>query len=131
MISSSIRRRLGLGIATLAIAGTTVTGTAYAAGSGASVQGAGACPKGYLCVWGGENFTGRMQKVAKDNPDLTRFGGPFAGTIRSYFNNGKSCDVQVFGGKNYSGASVIYKRGEKAGHPHPGSIHSNRWVNCR
>ncbi|MFJ2215751.1 peptidase inhibitor family I36 protein [Streptomyces sp. NPDC101062] len=135
MIARKPRTRLGLGLAVLALAGTTLTSTAYAAGGQTadnSTKGAAGCPKGYFCVWPKTNYGGAMQKVADDNPDLTIFGGAFAKRVHSVFNNGASCDVRVYSGKNYKSSSpVTYKKGTKFSTSKGGVIHSNRWVNCK
>ncbi|UQA93501.1 peptidase inhibitor family I36 protein [Streptomyces halobius] len=141
MTITATRRRIGIGVAALALAGTGIGSTAYAAGNGSSAagkaetgvtaKGAGACPKGYLCVWPKKNYKGRMQKVAGNNRDLARFGGAFGSRIYSVYNHGRSCDVKVWAGKNYTGKSRVYKKGTKFVDPDGGVIHSNKWINCR
>lgn len=113
--------RLGVGIATLALAGTGFTGSASAASSD--------CPKGWLCVWEGQNYTGRMQKVEGNNADLSRFT-VFANGYNSIYNNGRSCDFKAWKGKNYTGESGVIKRGVKATGPYTKKFLSNKWVNC-
>ncbi|MFD3519854.1 peptidase inhibitor family I36 protein [Streptomyces sp. NPDC058653] len=119
----STGKRLGIGIATLALASTAfgATGTAQAAPSD--------CPRGWFCVWSGQNYTGRMQKVQGDNTDLSQFT-VFADGALSGFNNGISCDVNVYAGKNYTRFIDTVERGYKGSDASPDKFLSNKWVNC-
>ncbi|WP_245238626.1 peptidase inhibitor family I36 protein [Streptomyces sp. MZ04] len=91
--------------------------------------GASAFPKGWLCVWSGKNFTGRMQKVKYNNKDLSRYA-VFAGAWSGY-NHGRKCDVALYAGKNYTQYIGTQKLGTKGNANHKLKILSNKWVNCR
>jgi hypothetical protein len=121
-------RRVSIAIASLAIASTALTSTAHA--EDASTKAASDCPKGWLCVWKGDNYTGRMQKVQYDNADLSQYT-VFANGSLSGFNNGNSCDVRIYAGKNHTDYITTVRRGDKGtGASAPVKILSNKWVNC-
>ncbi|WP_372350813.1 peptidase inhibitor family I36 protein [Streptomyces sp. KL116D] len=127
MIIKASAKRIGGGIAALVLAGTAFTSSAHAESFSATA--ASDCPPGWFCVWAGENYTAQMQKVEGNNTDLSRY------TVfvhaRSDFNNGRSCDVNLYGGKNYTNYLGTVKRGGKgAGVGHEIKILSNKWVNC-
>ncbi|MCX4669367.1 peptidase inhibitor family I36 protein [Streptomyces sp. NBC_01381] len=133
---TATRRTVGIGIASLALMGGSASGVAMAstgggaAPAGVEAKGASDCPKGWLCVWSGKNFTGRMQKVQYNNKDLSRFA-VFAGGSWSGYNNGRKCDVALYAGKNYTKYIGTQPRGEKGNANHKLKILSNKWVNCR
>ncbi|MDQ0715695.1 hypothetical protein QFZ55_005147 [Streptomyces luteogriseus] len=127
MTISTTLRRIGVGIASLAVASTAFASTAHA--EDASTKAASDCPSGWLCVWEGENYTGRMQKVEGNNADLSQYT-VFANGYNSIYNNGKSCDFKAYLGKNYTGESGIVKRGTKSTGPYTKKFLSNKWVNC-
>lgn len=142
-MSIATRKLIGIGIASLTLLGGTTSGVAVAAGnstaseagtpSRAAVTAAADCPSGWFCVWSGRNYTGRMQKVKYNNPDLTQYS-VFNGGVLSYYNHGTSCDVTIYSGKNYSGDSYTITRGAKDTAPSDssaGTWRSNKWVNCR
>ncbi|MFF6785728.1 peptidase inhibitor family I36 protein [Streptomyces sp. NPDC012510] len=120
MNTNKIAQRIGVGVAALALAGTGFSGSANAAPSD--------CPSGWYCVWSGQNYTGRMQKVEGDNADLTRFS--VFQSFKSRFQNGKSCDFKWYSEKNYRGDSGVIKKGSKATWSTTHFIKSNKWVNC-
>lgn len=122
-------KHVGTGIAALALAGTAFTGSAHA--EDVSAKAASDCPSGWLCVWSGTEYTGRMQRVQYDNADLSPHT-VFATSTYSIFNNGKSCDVRLYGGKNYTNLLGTLKRGQKGSSAtgSPLKILSNQWVNC-
>ncbi|MFI7020104.1 peptidase inhibitor family I36 protein [Streptomyces sp. NPDC050164] len=128
MTNKTTARRIGTGFAALALAGTALTGSAHA--EDVSTKAASDCPSGWFCVWAGEDYKGQMQKVEGNNADLSQF------TVfvhhRSNFNNGTSCDVMLYGDKNYKNPLGRTTRGDK----NPGigrevKILSNKWINCR
>ena len=122
-------KRISIGTAALVLAGTAFAGTAHAEG-GASAKASSDCPKGWLCVWSGTDYTGRMQKVQYDNADLSQYT-VFANGSRSGFNNDNSCDVNIYAGKNYTDLITTVKRGTKGTDAtSPVKILSNKWVNC-
>ena len=86
------------------------------------------CPSGWYCVWFGENYTGRMQKVEGNNANLTQFA-VFQG-FKSRYQHGKNCDFKWYSGTNYTGSSGIIKRGSKLTGSTTHFIKSNKWVNC-
>ncbi|MFJ2896186.1 peptidase inhibitor family I36 protein [Streptomyces sp. NPDC087218] len=86
------------------------------------------CPLGWYCVWSGENYTGRMQKVEGNNADLTRFV-VFQG-FKSRYQHGRNCDFKWYSGTNYTSSSGIIKRGSKLTGSTTHFIKSNKWVNC-
>jgi hypothetical protein len=123
MTSTRTAKRIGVGIAALTLLGTGFTGSASAASSD--------CPPGWLCVWSGTDYTGRMQKVQYDNADLSPYT-VFADGSLSGFNNGRNCDVNIYAGKNYTKFLSTVKRGDKGtGTTTRVKILSNKWVNCR
>lgn len=139
MAITTVRKLIGLGIASLALVGSA-SGTAAVADSGSATSRSSApetraaadCPSGWFCVWPGRNYTGRMQKVEGDNADLSPHV-VFNGRVLSYYNHGNNCDVTVYGAKNYSKTIRTVKRGAKATAPAGGSPQtflSNKWVNC-
>ncbi|CAL9275427.1 peptidase inhibitor family I36 protein [Streptomyces rochei] len=115
--------------------GVAMTGGLLATSAGAAQAAPAApaaakdCPSGWFCVWSGQNYTGRMQKVAGTNRDLTGFV-VFQG-FKSWYNHGASCDFKWYSAKNHGGSSGIvprnYKKSDNAYH----YIKSNTWVNCR
>ncbi|MER5552553.1 peptidase inhibitor family I36 protein [Streptomyces sp. NPDC002793] len=109
-----------------------MAGLGLGATSGTATAASSDCPKGWFCVWAGENYTGRMQKVQYDNANLSMYT-VFANGFRSAFNNGNSCDVRVYSGKNYSGSLGTLARGEKGSSVDGDTLKilSNKWVNCR
>ncbi|MBT2675148.1 peptidase inhibitor family I36 protein [Streptomyces sp. ISL-14] len=128
MTIKTTAKRISVGIATLALAGTAFAGSAHA--EDVSTKASSDCPKGWLCVWSGTNYTGRMQKVQYDNADLSQYT-VFANGSLSVFNNGNSCDVKVYAGKNYTDLIQTVKRGDKhTGGGVPVKVLSNKWVNC-
>jgi hypothetical protein len=119
---------VGTGIAALALMGTVFAGSAHA--EDLSTKASSDCPSGWFCVWAGTDYTGRMQKVQYNNADLSQY--TVFSHAKSAFNNGKSCDVELYGGKNYTNYLGTLKRGVKG--PGTGAeikILSNKWVNCR
>ncbi|MER7405067.1 peptidase inhibitor family I36 protein [Streptomyces sp. NPDC000070] len=115
-------KRIGTGVAALALAGTAFSGSAHAAASD--------CPSGWLCVWSGTQYSGWMQKVQYNNADLSQFT-VFATDTDSIYNNGESCDVQLYGGKNYTNLIGTLERGRKLSSGGTSlKILSNKWVNC-
>ena len=121
-----VRPKAGVLSGALLLAGLGVGTT-----SGAAAAASSDCPKGWFCVWLGENYTGRMQKVQYDNADLSAYT-VFAKGFRSAFNNGNSCDVRVYGGKNYTNDLGKLARGQKGSSDEQTiKILSNKWVNCR
>ena len=132
MSITATRRTIGVGIASLALMGGSASGVAMASsgspqGTGVEAKGASACPKGWLCVWSGKDFTGRMQKVQYNNKNLSGFaGGAWSG-----YNHGRKCDVALYAGKNYTKYIGTQKRGTKGNADHKLKILSNKWVNCR
>lgn len=128
MTINTTLRHIGIGIASVAIASTAFAGTAHA--EEVSTRASSDCPKGWLCVWSGDDYTGRMQKVQYDNADLSQYT-VFANGSLSGFNNGNSCDVKIYAGKNYTDLITTVERGHKGtGAPNPVKILSNKWVNC-
>ncbi|MDQ0715696.1 hypothetical protein QFZ55_005148 [Streptomyces luteogriseus] len=128
MTIKTTAKRISVGVAALALAGTAFVGSAHA--GNVSTKASSDCPSGWFCVWAGDDYKGQMQKVEGNNADLSRF------TVfvhaRSGFNNGKSCDVNLYGGKNYTDFLGTMKRGDKGPGPgHEVKILSNKWVNCR
>ncbi|MFJ8590250.1 peptidase inhibitor family I36 protein [Streptomyces sp. NPDC093598] len=121
-----VRAKAGVVSGTVLLAGLGLGAT-----SGTAAAASGDCPKGWLCVWAGENYTGRMQKVEYDNADLSMHT-VFANGFRSVFNNGNSCDVQLYGGKNYTTYLGKLERGQKGSSDEQTlKALSNKWVNCR
>jgi len=120
-----LRTRAGIATGAVLLAGLglgATSGTASAASSD--------CPKGWLCVWLGENYTGRMQKVQYDNADLSPYI-VFATGFRSIYNNGNSCDVKLYSAKNYVNSLGTVERGQKGSSDDTTlSALSNKWVNC-
>ncbi|MGW1295511.1 peptidase inhibitor family I36 protein [Streptomyces sp. NPDC002533] len=114
--------RLGVGIAALALVGTGFSGTASAAASD--------CKPGWFCVWSDQNYTGRKQQVEGNNADLSPYT-VFANGSLSGFNNGRSCDVNIYAGKNYTKFIATVKRGYKSTGTNRVKILSNKWVNCK
>ncbi|MEU6594134.1 peptidase inhibitor family I36 protein [Streptomyces sp. NPDC046881] len=142
-MSIATRKLIGIGIASLTLLGGTTSGVAAATGNSpashagtpfrATVAVAADCPSGWLCVWSGRNYSGRMQKVRDNNRDLSRYS-VFNGRVLSFYNHGKSCDVTIYSGKNYHGHSYVIGRGAKNTAPSGASalrILSNKWVHCR
>ncbi|MGX5213103.1 peptidase inhibitor family I36 protein [Streptomyces violaceus] len=127
MTINTTLRRIGIVIGSLAIASTAFTSTAHA--EDASTKAASDCPKGWLCVWTGESYTGRMQKVEGNNADLSQYS-VFANGYKSIYNNGKDCDFKAWLGKDYTGESGIIERGYKSTGPYAKKFLSNKWVNC-
>lgn len=155
---TATRKRIGTGVASLALLGGLSGGMAIAqdgaqdsargtaadgsvtwqkgssfgarsADEGLTAQAAKDCPKGWLCVWSGKNYTGRMQKVAGNNKDLSRFT-VFAKGSKSGYNHGASCDVKIYQGKNYKNLrSTVPRNYKNTGATE--KILSNKWVNCR
>ncbi|MEU9630102.1 peptidase inhibitor family I36 protein [Streptomyces luteogriseus] len=125
-VFSGVRTKVGIVSGAVLLAGLGIGAT-----SGTAAAASGDCPEGWLCVWVGENYTGRMQKVQYDNADLSMHT-VFANGFRSAFNNGNSCDVQVYGGKNYTKSLGTLKRGQKGSSDEVTiKVLSNKWVNCR
>ena len=107
-----------------------LAGLGLGATGGTAAAASSDCPRGWLCVWLGENYTGRMQKVQYDNADLSMYT-VFAGGFRSIFNNGNSCDVTLYGGKNYTNSLGTVERGVKGSSSSTTlKALSNKWVNC-
>ncbi|MFE9093955.1 peptidase inhibitor family I36 protein [Streptomyces sp. NPDC007264] len=128
------RRRIGIGIATLALLGGTTSGIAAAADQGAVGTRATnwhGCPAGYLCVWPKKNFKGHMQKVKANNRNLAQYGGAFRNGVRSGVNHGRSCDAALYRKTNYRSYIGIAKRGAIDGNVAGYPVQSNKWVNCR
>ncbi|MFF0740294.1 peptidase inhibitor family I36 protein [Streptomyces sp. NPDC004111] len=121
-------KRKAAAVATgIVLAGSLLaTGTAPAA---AETRAATDCPSGWFCVWSGQNYTGRMQKVEGPNDNLTGF--PVFQNFKSWYNRGKSCDFKWFSLRNGQGDSNVVPRGVKKTDNASHYIESNRWVNCR
>ncbi|MFF6874510.1 MULTISPECIES: peptidase inhibitor family I36 protein [unclassified Streptomyces] len=125
-VFKGVRAKAGIASGAVLLAGLGIGAT-----SGTAAAASGDCPKGWFCVWSGENYSGRMQKVQYDNADLSMHT-VFANGFRSAFNNGNSCDVQVYGGKNYTNSLGTLKRGQKGSSDEVTlKVLSNKWVNCR
>ncbi|MEV8456697.1 peptidase inhibitor family I36 protein [Streptomyces sp. NPDC052095] len=113
----------------IALTGGLLAGGAGAAGAAeVTPTAASDCPSGWHCVWSGENYTGRMQKVEGNNADLTMFS--VFQSFKSSYQHGKNCDFKWFSEKNYKGNSGTLKRGTRTTAPNPRYIKSNKWVNC-
>ncbi|WP_112466710.1 peptidase inhibitor family I36 protein [Streptomyces triticisoli] len=114
--------------------GVVLTGGLLAGSAGAvsaaevAPQAASDCPSGWFCVWSGKNYTGRMQKVAGTNADLTKY--PVFQSFKSWYNHGKSCDFKWYAKKNHKGSSGVVPRGYKTTDSASHYIKSNKWVNC-
>ncbi|WP_406158898.1 peptidase inhibitor family I36 protein [Streptomyces sp. NBC_01005] len=122
-------RKLAAAVGGIALTGGLLAGGAGAAGAAEAAPAAAAdCPSGWYCVWSGENYTGRMQKVEGNNTDLTGFS-VFQG-FKSRYQHGKSCDFKWYSEKNYKGSSGVIKRGAKLTGSTTHFIKSNKWVNC-
>ncbi|MFJ2738503.1 peptidase inhibitor family I36 protein [Streptomyces sp. NPDC087440] len=104
------------------------TGTAGAVGAEANVRARSDCPSTYFCVWAGQNYTGRMQKVAQNNADLTPYV-VFQG-FKSWYNHGASCDYRWYGNTNYGGSTGIIAQGAYGTGATVWTQKSNKWVNC-
>jgi peptidase inhibitor family I36 len=114
----------------IVLTGGLLAGSAGAASAAeATPQAASACPSGWFCVWSGKNYTGRMQKVAGKNANLTKYS--VFQNFRSWYNHGKSCDLKWYAKTNYHGSSGIVPRGYKQTGSTVRYIKSNKWVNCR
>ncbi|WDV53622.1 peptidase inhibitor family I36 protein [Streptomyces coeruleorubidus] len=123
-------RKLAVMTGGLALTGGLLAGGAGTAGAAeVGPQAASDCPSGWFCVWAGQNYTGRMQKVAGTNKDLTKFA--VFQNFRSWYNHGASCDFQWFSEKNHRGSDGIIPRGNKATDSKGHYIKSNKWVNCK
>ncbi|MEU6484193.1 peptidase inhibitor family I36 protein [Streptomyces sp. NPDC046887] len=81
------------------------------------------------CVWSGQNYTGRMQKVEGDNRNLTQFAVFLS--FKSWYNHGASCDFKWYSLRNHGGDSGVIARGHRKTDNASHYIESNKWVNCR
>ncbi|MFJ8150446.1 peptidase inhibitor family I36 protein [Streptomyces sp. NPDC096094] len=128
-----ITRKLAVVASGVAMTGGLLAGGAGSAGAAptapAAPTAAKDCPSGWFCVWAGQNYTGRMQKVAGKNADLTKYS-VFQG-FKSWYNHGASCDFKWYSAKNYGGSSGIIPKGYKKSDSSYHYIKSNTWVNCR
>ncbi|GHE75167.1 peptidase inhibitor family I36 protein [Streptomyces cellulosae] len=126
----TITRKLAVLATGVAMTGGLLAGGAGSAGAApAAPSAASDCPSGWFCVWSGQNYTGRMQKVAGTNKDLTQF--VVFQNFKSWYNHGKSCDFKWYSAKNHGGSSGIVPRGYKETGSVSRYIKSNTWVNCR
>ncbi|MGW6220615.1 peptidase inhibitor family I36 protein [Streptomyces olivaceus] len=126
----NITRKLAVAATGVAMTGGLLAGTAGAAQAApAAPTAASDCPSGWFCVWSGKNYTGRMQKVAGHNANLTQFA-VFQG-FKSWYNHGASCDYRWYGETNYRGNTAVLKRGVKGTGDKVWHQKSNKWVNCR
>lgn len=126
----TMTRKLAVLATGVAMTGGLLAGTAGSAGAAqAAPSAASDCPSGWFCVWSGQNYTGRMQKVAGTNADLTKFA--VFQNFKSWYNHGKSCDLRWYSAKNYGGSSGVVPRGYKETGSVSRYIKSNKWVNCR
>ncbi|PZT68879.1 hypothetical protein DN402_15320 [Streptomyces sp. SW4] len=128
-----IARKLAVVAGGVALTGGLLAGTGGAAGAAPAAPAAPAaakdCPSGWFCVWSGKNYTGRMQKVAGNNADLTKFV-VFQG-FKSWYNHGKSCDYRWYTKTNHRGDTGVLPRGIKGTGDKVWYQKSNKWVNCR
>lgn len=121
------RLAVGTGIAALTLLSTAFTGPAQAADR--SAEATPNCSWGRFCVWEHTHYNGRKLMTQHDNPDLSQ-NGVFRHP-KSAFNNSGSCDVELYGGRNYTDYIGTLKPGE--GLPGPGAagrILSSKWVGC-
>ncbi|MDG9707975.1 peptidase inhibitor family I36 protein [Streptomyces sp. DH10] len=123
-------RKLAVMTGGLALTGGLLAGGAGTAGAAeAAPQAASDCPSGWFCVWAGQNYTGRMQKVAGTNKDLTQYA--VFQSFKSWYNHGASCDFKWFSEKNHGGSSGVVPRGYKETGSVSRYMKSNTWVNCK
>ncbi|MEG3628862.1 peptidase inhibitor family I36 protein [Streptomyces poriticola] len=114
----------------VALTGGLLAGSAGTAGAAQAAPAAAKdCPSGWFCVWSGKNYTGRMQKVAGTNKDLTKFV-VFQG-FKSWYNHGRSCDYRWYSRTNHRGETGVVSRGNKGTGNTVWYQKSNTWVNCR
>lgn len=124
-----MRKKLAATAAGVMLSGGLLAGTAGAGAAQAAAQAPSDCPKGYFCVWSGQNYTGHRQQVAGTNKDLTKYA--VFQKFKSWYNNGSSCDFKWYSGTNHSGSSGIISKGYKKSSTSTHYIKSNTWVNCR
>ncbi len=91
------------------------------------------CPSGALCAYfltGYTNSTGHpVAPVYENNTDLTMYVNYYDARGGSLWNHGSSCNVTVYGAKNYGAPAYNLNRGTgwstiSANLPH---IESNKW----
>ncbi|GAB2724080.1 peptidase inhibitor family I36 protein [Kitasatospora kifunensis] len=88
------------------------------------------CNSGALCAYYGSNYSdGSPQQVYQNNTDLTMYDLFYNIQGGSLYNNGKQCNVTVYTGKSYTGASYPLNRGTgwKAIGSNLPHIESNYW----
>ncbi|WP_232248585.1 peptidase inhibitor family I36 protein [Streptacidiphilus rugosus] len=101
------------GIAALVLAaGAALGGLAVAPAAEAAPAG---CNPGALCAYWLTNYTNgaghSVQQVYQNNDDLTMYANFYSSAHGSLFNNGNSCNVDVYPGKNHGGGVMHLDRG--------------------
>ncbi|MBB4789507.1 peptidase inhibitor family I36 protein [Streptomyces nodosus] len=119
-------------MAVTALLGVAALGGAVVAPTAASAAPSD-CPSTYLCAYWLPSYTNAsghgVQKVREDNPDLTMYANFYNAQGGSLYNNGGSCNVTVYGAKNYGAPAYNLNRGTGwttigSNLPH---IESNKW----
>ncbi|WP_267241560.1 peptidase inhibitor family I36 protein [Streptomyces sp. PR69] len=126
-----MNRILGKAVATLG--GTALAAGALLATAAPANAAWDNCPKGYLCAYLGINGTGgNPGKVEGNNTNLTQYN-KFR-NADSIWNNGKSCNVRIYGKRNYTGAYWTLNRGAGVYNLNTvgngglkNGVHSNKW----
>ncbi len=87
---------------------------AFAAAAPANASAPAGCSAGALCAYWDSNYsqaTFGVQKVYQDNDDLTMYRNFYNSAGGSLWNNGGSCNVTVYTGKNGGGSGYDLNRG--------------------
>jgi hypothetical protein len=118
--------------AAAAVGAVALAGTALALGAAPAHAAKSDCPPGALCVWTQTSYGGTRGQVFGTNADLTIYYA--FNNAKSLYNNGNSCDVTIYTGKNYSGYSMTIERGDaftlSSNSVFYNNISSNSWTNC-
>ncbi|MGW2642025.1 peptidase inhibitor family I36 protein [Streptomyces sp. NPDC001348] len=99
-----ILAKAGIALGSVALATTGALITAAPANAAWSD-----CPAGALCAYLGVNGAGDPGVVYNDNANLLQYNK--FNNAESLYNHGNNCNVRLYSGLNYTGASYVLARG--------------------
>jgi hypothetical protein len=121
------------GVRTLALgaAVTSAAGGMVGVAAGPANASLAECGSGYLCAFAAVNYNTTPGRVSGNNSNLLQYAS-FDNAV-SIYNNGASCGVTIWNGRNRTGTSVYLPRGTGYGNlntqnpPFYKNVASNQW----
>ncbi|WP_419996689.1 peptidase inhibitor family I36 protein [Streptomyces boninensis] len=114
--------------AAIALSGAALAAAATLATAGPANAAWSDCPDGGLCAYLGDDGAGTPGVVYGDNKDLLQYYK--FDNADSIYNNGNSCNVRIYNGRNYTGSSFVLDNGWMAPNlssTYKDDVSSNNW----